>query len=234
MGLFDFLRLTPSPLSEYYDKPFRFAMRDMDSKEFSMCKAGDSVNFWSKPHLPEVSIYTPKTHGGGAIGYVPSKYRGIIRDHILARKPYRAIIIDESGIVEFSLTSDEARVKFEGENIERFRDKVAKSLNRKYNGLKSPILVKFHITGEGNFEQLHLKLMDKEYYLKNPTEVKLELMDDLGKVVAEARAPMSMVLNVLKAHCDGRKLTVSNISIAASILHATISAEGTPPHEAAL
>lgn len=102
MDLFNLLFTRPVTVD--YGQVYRLRMRDINVDELSLWKVGDKVNFWSKSHLPEVSIYPSKSFGGGpALGYVPRKFREAIRKHILQKRQYKAIIFDASGTIEFTL-----------------------------------------------------------------------------------------------------------------------------------
>ncbi|WP_276371949.1 hypothetical protein [Chryseolinea sp. H1M3-3] len=224
MGLFDFFKAKKT--ENYIGRDITFRLNNPSRTVLAGCKEGDYVNLWTKPEMDRVNIYAPNSIGGsGQLGTIPSNYFKLIKAHILGQKDfefsgpstnnYDATITDVSStsctisIRLFSPEEHERRIK---EMIERDKELTRVELEKKYR-MSKPVDIKFDLKGDKPFslDHVRLRIFDKEYYIENPHDYKLQLVDDTNGVIAETFSQKDKVFRVVKAHLNGQPLRIEQI-----------------------
>jgi len=198
--------------SKKYDKSyqFEFFVEDVRFSELGNCKVGDYVKFWEAPNDNRMIIYRKGTVGGsGKLGYVPSENV----DKIKGAYAYKTEVVDiqpDSCKILCTIYSEEEHKKLtEKENIKETAkegDNLSEELHKKYTPRK-PISCDFEII---NYDLLKISsflklgIKDKEYYLQNPFNLEIDLLDDKGNVVGtiseHENNQRDKIKRILKAH----------------------------------
>lgn len=195
---------------------FSFYVDKTKSEELVECQVGDYVNFWSPNNEPDkVHIFRRGSVGGtGRIGFVPSKYSYIISSHIGKRLEYETEITDLASKrckIKCRLISKEeteAKKNKEKENLRR-------DLTKKYSP-KKPIT--FFINADSIKkikvgDKLQIKFESFDYYIDQPYEWRIKLLDSMGNVVGIKKDEKSTILKrILKAHFNSYLFQVDVIS----------------------
>ncbi len=238
MGIFDLFKNKTA--EDYFGKVISFTLDNISKAVLSNCKNGDYVNLWTKSDMDRVMIYAPNSIGGsGQLGVVPSKYAKIIKAHILGQKDYgisgpstnnyNASIINISGAsctIGIKLYSTKEHERIIQEMINRDKAATKADLEKKYKMTK-PVEIKFNIkrTDVTNFDNLKLKVFEKEFYIEYPYDFKLQLVDDHNRIVAETVSQKEKVTRIVKGFYNGQKISITKIEKERDYLKTTISGE---------
>jgi hypothetical protein len=238
MGIFDLFKNKTA--EDYFGKVVSFTLDNISKAVLSNCKNGDYVNLWTKLDMDRVMIYAPNSIGGsGQLGVVPSKYAKIIKAHILGQKDYGisgpsannydASIINISGAsctIGIKLYSTKEHERIIQEMINRDKAATKADLEKKYKMTK-PVEIKFNIkrTNVTNFDNLKLKVFEKEFYIEYPYDFKLQLVDDHNRIVAETVSQKEKVTRIVKGFYNGQKISITKIEKERDYLKTTISGE---------
>lgn len=224
MGFFDVFK--SKPLS-----PLKFLLPEIHPDDFKKCKVGSHVNLFTQPNMNYVIIYAPgSVGGGGRIGGIDGKYGKLIQKHILRNSTnYEAIIIDVSGkscTIEVKLLSDEEVKILENNQLEAQKEDTKTRLNKEKRLIK-PLELKFILKEPINFslENLQLKIFDKEVYIKNPYEYKVQLVTPSNKVVAETLSQKQQIISLIQAYYSGQTLTIKELKQEKEYIKAIITGE---------
>lgn len=237
MGLFDFFKKKKA--ADYLGKVINFSLNNINKRDSSNCKKGDYVNFWTKPEMDNVLIYSPNSTGGsGQLGIVPSKYAQVIKTHILGKKDfgfsgpstnnYEASIIDlsdSSCTIRIKLYSAKEYEQIIQDKVQSDKDATKTELEKKYK-MNKPVEIKFDLkrTDLTDFRKIKLKIFEKEFYIENPYEYKLQLIEEeTSKIIAETFSQREKVFRVVKAHYNGQILCITKIEKESDYLKAVVS-----------
>jgi hypothetical protein len=76
--------------------------------------------------------------------------------------------------------------------------------------MKSSVEIEFsNFNFERIYEKFSIGFKSKEWYINNPFNYPIQLIDENGNVVVETHSQKSIVDRVLKAHFNGTKLTIT-------------------------
>ena len=238
MGFFNFFKSETA--EDYFGKVISFTLDNISQKILTNCKNGDYVNLWTKADMDKVMIYAPNSIGGsGQLGIVPSKYSKIIKTHILGQKEYGfsgpstnnydASITNVSGsscTVGIKLYSAKEHERIIQDMINRDKAATKADLDKKYKMTK-PVEIKFDLkrTDVANFDNLKLKVFEKEFYIEYPYDFKLQLLDGNNRLVAETVSQKEKVSRIVKGFYNGQKISITKVEKERDYLKTTISGE---------
>ena len=247
MAFFDFFKkITKSKINvveelpNYYSKKIMFSPDGIYFMNLTTCKVGDYVSLWTKPEVENVFIYSSTSlNGSGKIGYVPFRYKRLIRNHLLSMNHYSmsgpctnnydATIIDISNHsckIEVLLYSHEQHKKRIDDLLLKEKNDLDEKLSAKYL-MKKPIELSFTLinSDEKHFNDLSLKVFDKEHYLKDPYILQIQLLNN-NKVIGELnRSERDKVLRIIKSKYNNQKLKLSKRSKWKNIITVLIEPE---------
>lgn len=238
MGIFDIFKSKKDQTNS--GKEISFHMKFSNKEILKSCMEGDYVNLWTKPELEKVILYAPNTVGGnGELGIVPPAYFKEIKEHLLKSKDsgfsgpttnnYEAFITDltSSGcIIKIKLLSEQEQEKRIQDFIEKEKTNIRVELEKKYRMTK-PVQVSFYLKSKGDFRivDLDLNLLYKEYYIENPFELKLQLLNKDKKLIAETHSQKDKVLRIIKAHQNSQELKIETMEKYDEYILVTIDAK---------
>jgi hypothetical protein len=108
------------------------------------------------------------------------------------------------------------------------RDKAATKagLEKKYK-MTTPVEIKFNLkrTDVTNFDDLKLKVFEKEFYIEYPYDFKLQLIDDHNRIAAETVLQKEKVTRIVNGFYNGQKISITKIEKERDYLKATIIGE---------
>lgn len=97
----------------------------IDAAELAECEPGDRLMLWTKPHLPYINIYRPRTMGG----------QGMVAVMQCAENPEISALLDQGKTLWFEVEREtETRYKF---ILQQLGDD--EELPRKKRALRKPI-----------------------------------------------------------------------------------------------
>ncbi len=180
---------------------------------------GYVFSLYTRDDLNDVKIFTNDTiDGDGFVGFVPLKYKEIIRNHLINTKSYfgnKTVIAsliskDNNQLnIGFELISQEEIRELEALQLNQFIDSRRVELNKTYR-MKSSVEIEFF---DFNFNRINenfiLGFKSKEWYINNPFDYPIQLIDENGSIVVETHSQKSIIDRVLKAHFNGTKLTIT-------------------------
>ena len=234
MAFFDFLKKkrennikTVEDLSNFYGKSITFSPDGIHYTNLKTCKIGDYVSLWTNAEVENVFIYSPTSlNGTGNIGFVPLKYKNIIKKHLLGMNHYGmsgpctnnydATIIELSNdtcTIEVLFYSPEEHKKRIDDLISNYKNDLDEKLSAKYQ-LKKPIELTFTLLNPEikHYNDLSLNVFDKEHYLSDPYILQIQLLSS-NKVIGElTRSERDKVVRIIKSKYNNQKLKVSTIS----------------------
>jgi hypothetical protein len=224
MGIFDFFKT--KKVQTNAGSEISFQIKFENEKISKSLKEGDYVNLWTKPELEKVIIYAPNTIGGnGQLGIIPPDYFKAIKKHILNSRDfgfsgpstnnYEAFITNitnSSCTIKIKLLSEKEHEEIIKNFIEKEKNTTKMELEKKYQ-MSKPVQVSFYLKSKEEFiiEDLSLKILDKEYYIENPFELKLQLISNEKKIIAETHSQRDKVLRVIKANQNGQELKLDKM-----------------------
>jgi hypothetical protein len=238
MGFFNFFKNETT--ENYLEKVISFTLDNVSKAVLSSCKNGDYVNLWTKVDMDNVMIYAPNSiSGSGQLGIVPSKYKKIIKAHILEKRDYGfsgpstnnydASITNISGsscTIRIKLYSAKEHERIIHEMINRDKAATKAGLEKKYK-MTTPVEIKFNLkrTDVTNFDDLKLKVFEKEFYIEYPYDFKLQLIDDHNRIAAETVLQKEKVTRIVNGFYNGQKISITKIEKERDYLKATIIGE---------
>lgn len=109
--------------------------------------------------------------------------------------------------------------------VQEKRQKLSEELEKKYSP-KNSIKAIFNINRNKNLmksDKLYLDIKDKEYYLLNPSQLHMDLLNQKKKKIGEINIA-DIIIRILKAHYNGYQLDINVVSFDnhAYYLHAEI------------
>lgn len=238
MGFFDFLKSKKA--TDYFGTVISFTLNNISPKILINCKKGDYVNLWTKDDMDKILIYAPNSVGGsGKLGIVPNKYFKAIKSHILGQKDYgfsgpstnnyAASILSVFGsncTIGIKLFSDQEHERIILNMINQDKEATKAAFDKKYKMTK-PVQIVFDlkINNETNIESLRLKVLEKEFYIENPYDFKLQLIDENNSIIAETVSQKEKVFRIVKGYYNGQKINISKIEKENNYIKTTISSE---------
>lgn len=209
MGLFDFLFKRKSDLKSNQKsqlttpkelepgKTINIKLQNLTPNEVTQCERGRSIKFWNKPNSNEILIYRHGSMGGdGLLGVYNGKYHNLLMNHLKNDDLQNSRITSKSRtslVIDYWIESREEldRVIAEQEKEqEKERGKILlEKLNSvpknkmRYYSYHGPIEIYDTNKKYRKGQKFKVELMDKDFYIKNQTEMTVHLVGSSGNKV---------------------------------------------------
>lgn len=196
-----------------------FVINCFDKTISSNLTEGYIFSLYTRNDLNDVKIFTNNSIGGnGFVGFVPIKYKEIIRNHLINTKSFfgnktviASLISKDNNLLNigFELINQEEIRDLEFLELDQFIESRRIELNKTYK-MKSSVEIEFlNFNFERIYEKFNVGFKSKEWYINNPFDYPIQLIDENGNVVVETHSQKSTVDRILKAHFNGTKLAIT-------------------------
>jgi len=200
----------------YNSTVLTFDVGNPNIKELPECKVNDYVNLWKPSMNPKkISIFRSGTVGGeGKIGFVPNRYFDVISSHV-----DKGLRIDAS-IIELAHDKCKIRCKLVSkQELEAEKEKELKShmkkLTKPYSPRK-PIVFVFNAKENHGIqigEKLKFHFEKSDFYINNPHQWHIQILDSKGNVVGTKSDENSKILEkILKTHFNSYDFDIEVLS----------------------
>ena len=194
-----------------------FLVSELNRFELSNCKVGDVVSLWDADEKKKIFIYRQGADfGEGKIGVCPDEFFEILSAAPGCEASITSIYEGGCKIVckllsKAEMDKREEQIKAaEEKKVQEKRQKLLEELEKKYSP-KSSIKAIFHIKENINLmkgDKLFLDIKDKEYYLLNPLQMHMDLLNEKKKKIGEINTA-SIIVRILKAHFNGYQFDIN-------------------------
>lgn len=223
MGLFDFFK--KKKVVKSFEDTISFRLENPDRSTLLKCKVGDNVNLWTKEDIDSVNIYSASSTGGsGLLGITPNKYLRKIKNHLLNQKEfgfsgpstnnYEAIISEISAsncIISVNLLSPADHEIKILKMIEDEKIQIKEDLEKVYKMTKSvKIIFDLKTKNQNEWRIPRLKILEKKYYLENPYDYKIQLIDENDHLIGETYSQKNKIFRIIKAHFNDQLLLIKD------------------------
>jgi hypothetical protein len=188
---------------------FSFDVEKSSQEELAKCHIGDYVNFWvPKDDTSKVFIFRRGSIGGtGKIGYIPTKYSGIVITHLSKGLEFETEIvevnIDKSVCkIKCRLISKEETSAKQARETESAVSRLRAELQKRYTP-KQSLLIRVQLPKNHKFEEGQEFYLDKqplEYYVQNALSLHINFVDKNGIIVAQKTNEPQLMRSILRAY----------------------------------
>jgi hypothetical protein len=195
--------------NEFGSTIFTFYVNEPNRSELHGCKLTDSVNLW-KPSDGKERLYIFRrgsAGAGGRIGFVPDACFERIASHLDEGLPVETRMIEVSSNtckIKCTLISKVEREKQTRIIGEHLRSELIKKYTPKKGFLLELQLPKTHNLRVG--QSLYLAAKPIEYYVQNPSPLRIKFVDQQKRVVAEKTNEPNLIRRILKAYFNDYEL----------------------------
>jgi hypothetical protein len=197
-----------------------FLVNELNRFELSNCRVGDEVNLWVADQTKQIFIYRQGADfGEGKIGICPDAVFRVISAAPGCEASIASIYEGGCKIIckllsKAEMDKREEQMKaVEEKKVQEKQQKLREELEKKYSP-KNSIKAIFNINRNKNLmkgDKLYLDIKDKEYYLLNPCQLHMDLLDQKKKKIGEINIA-DIIIRILKAHYNGYQLDINVVS----------------------